>query len=356
MTTIDEARLEALLQDAAEALEVDADVPERIVASASAGRRRPEANTPEASDSAHPVAGRRARLAAVAAVAAALVAVTVASTLAATGGPAPRPTAGFGASLSVGSLGQKTTGAPEAYRSDVALQPSDNGSTLSTVVTPAKVVATGVVTLRVPPSHVASALATLTALALRDDGYVASSKVHGGGSSGTEHAILVLRVPEPRFSAAVAAVERVGAVVSAVTNSTDVTSAYVDYQARIAAAEASRRQYLAIMAKATSIPDILSIQAQLNQIESLIEQLEGARNVLANEAAYGTLTVALNNAAVASHESGIRTAIHDSVAGFVAAVEGLIRGIGPAVFALLCLFALVVVGRVGWRTTRRRLL
>jgi hypothetical protein len=142
-----------------------------------------------------------------------------------------------------------------------------------------------------------------------------------------------------------------------ITNSTDVTGEFVNYQDRITAAEASRRQYLAIMAKASTIAQILSIQAQVNQIQSEIDQLEGARNLLANQAAYGTLTVQMNsNSAPPGKESGIHHAVHESVAGFVAAIEGLITGIGPALFALLAIAALLLIGRLVWRLTRRRML
>ena len=44
---------------------------------------------------------------------------------------------------------------------------------------------------------------------------------------------------------------------------------------------------------------------------------------------------------------------HDSVGGFVAGVEGVIRFAGPVLFALLCLGVLLVGGRALWRRYQR---
>ena len=70
-----------------------------------------------------------------------------------------------------------------------------------------------------------------------------------------------------------------------------MTGQYVDLQARLAALEASRQQYLTILAKATSIGDILAVQEQLDSIQSQIEQLQGQLQVLTSETSYSTLNV-----------------------------------------------------------------
>ena len=52
-------------------------------------------------------------------------------------------------------------------------------------------------------------------------------------------------------------------------------------------------------------------------------------------------------------ESGLDRAWHGSVHGFVAGVEGLIRIAGPVLFALLCLAAALLGGRLLWRRLQR---
>jgi hypothetical protein len=141
------------------------------------------------------------------------------------------------------------------------------------------------------------------------------------------------------------------------TSSQNVTGQYVNLQARIGALNASRQQYLAIMKRATTIGGILAVQTQLDAIESQIEQYQGQLDVLSHETTYATLTVLLSESghhAVSHHESGLRKAWHDSISGFVAGFEWLIRLAGPVLFALLLLAAAAGLGRLGWRAARRR--
>jgi hypothetical protein len=150
--------------------------------------------------------------------------------------------------------------------------------------------------------------------------------------------------------------------VSSVTStSTDVTGQYVDLQARISALQASRQQYLTILSKAETIGDILAVQSQLDTIQSEIEQLQGQLNVLDSQTAYGTLTVSLSGSGhrpvpPPPPRSGLSSAWHDSVGGFVAGVEWLIRMAGPTLFVLLMVAALTIAARWAWRFSRRRLL
>jgi hypothetical protein len=250
----------------------------------------------------------------------------------------------FGANLSVEGNRQSSPGR----------QAPTVGPAASPVQT--KVVSVGAVSITVPSSKFNRVLARITSVATGVGGYVSSSKVTGGAFGPGTSGMVELRVPQKHFSVVVARVEGMGHVVSVVTNSTDVTGQYVDYQSRIGALQTSRAQYLAIMARASSIGDILAIQAQVNVIESQIEQLEGQRNLLVNQAAYGTLTVSINQGLASSHTSGVRKAWSESISGFVGGIEWLIRAAGPALFGLLCLAALLLLGRFGWRASRRRLI
>jgi hypothetical protein len=226
----------------------------------------------------------------------------------------------------------------------------------------AKVEADGSIALTIGDGTLQTVLARLTALATTDGGFVASTQaqvVPGGGdpSSGS----IVLRVPESDFGSVVSAVQQDGRATSVVTTSTDVTGQYVDLQARITALEASRQQYLTIMAQASSIGDILAVQSQLDTLQSQIEQLQGQFTVLSDETTYGTLTVSLSEA---GHRpvrplgpgSGVAKAWDDGIGGFVSGFEWLIRIAGTTLFVLLLIGALLVLGGWAWRALRRRLL
>ena len=51
--------------------------------------------------------------------------------------------------------------------------------------------------------------------------------------------------------------------------------------------------------------------------------------------------------------SGVTKAWHDSLHGFAVGVDGIIRLAGPLLFALLCVAALVIGGRLTWRRVQR---
>jgi hypothetical protein len=225
-----------------------------------------------------------------------------------------------------------------------------------------KIESSGQVDLTVHKGGIGRAFTRLTALATSDDGTVVNSQIQraNAGNGNFAYGTITLQVPQPRFAQLVGQAQHVGRTTSVTTSSVDVTGQYVDLRARITALQAARRQYLAIMAKAASINDILAVQAQLNSLQSRIEQLQGQLNLLDHQTTYASLTVTLiesgHHVAPPKHENGISRAFHGAVHGFVAGFEWLIRASGPALFAALCLGVLLFLARFGWRAMRRRTL
>jgi hypothetical protein len=169
--------------------------------------------------------------------------------------------------------------------------------------------------------------------------------------------VVTLQIPETAFYTAIAQVRALGKVSSLSTSATDVTGQYVDLEAQITALEDSRQQYLTIMTKATTIGGILAVQAQLDNLQSQLQQLQSQLKDLSSETTYATLTVTLNEKVVvpppARPEPGLEKAWNASVGRFVGGFEGLVRAIGPIVFALLVIAIVYLSGRGSWRLYRR---
>ncbi len=223
----------------------------------------------------------------------------------------------------------------------------------------AKIEQTGTLGLIVGRDRLGPTMTRLTSLAGAFGGFVASSQTQSGaGTGGPPYGTITLQVPVDNFSAMLKEAQALGKTSSLTTKATDVTGQYVDLQARITALEASRQQYLTILAKATTVGDVLAVQEQLDGIQSQIEQLQGQLQVLTSETSYSTLTVTVGESTPPPPpsplpESGLVRAWHDSIGGFVAGVEGVVRVAGPVLFALLCLGVLLVGGRVLWRRYQR---
>ena len=226
---------------------------------------------------------------------------------------------------------------------------------------PARIEQTGSLDLRVGRGALSTTITRLDALAGASGGFVANSQTNSGSAGGAPSGTVTLEVPVASFSAALEGAESLGKVSQLTTNATDVTAQYVDLQSQITALEASRQQYLTIMTRASSIGDVLAVQAQLDSLQSQIQQLQGQLAVLGSETDYSKLTIGVSETAAPPHHraaaaapSGLAKAWHDSVHGFVVGTEGLIRIAGPALFALLCLAAALLGGQLFWRRLQRR--
>jgi hypothetical protein len=225
----------------------------------------------------------------------------------------------------------------------------------------AKIEQTGSLNLTVAKGTLSAVMAKLSYLATAADGFVANSQTQSGASTGSPPSgTITLQVPVTSFSTVLKGAQSLGKTSQLTTKATDVTGQYVDLQARITALQDSRQQYLTIMAKATSVGDVLAVQAQLDNLQQQIEQLQGQLQVLTSETSYSTLTIAVGERGSASHHhrvhhpaSGVDKAWHASLHGFAAGVNGLIRLAGPLLFALLCLAVVLLGGRVLWRVIQR---
>ncbi len=169
---------------------------------------------------------------------------------------------------------------------------------------------------------------------------------------------MTLQVPVADFAGVLKQAQALGKTSNLTTKATDVTGQYVDLQARIDALEETRQQYLTIMAKATSIGDVLSVQDQLDSVQTQIEQLQGQLQLLSNQTAYSTATITVNERgtpprSAPAPESGVVKSWHDSLHGFAAGVEGVIRYAGPVLFAVLCLGLVWLGSRTLWRRYQR---
>ena len=138
-----------------------------------------------------------------------------------------------------------------------------------------------------------------------DDSVIrATDQIHafGGWLAGSERssntaeemASETYRLPVARFEDALAAMRKLGTkVLNEHSESTSVGGQIVDLQARIANLKASEKAIQAIMAKATTIGDVLAVEQRLAEVQGQIEQLTGQLQGLTDQATYSTLTVVL---------------------------------------------------------------
>src|SRR5204862_419845 len=105
---------------------------------------------------------------------------------------------------------------------------------------------------------------------------------------------IVARVPASKFIQAVEEIQQTGSrVVHSKETGQDVTEEFIDLEAHIRAKRALELQFLEIMKRAQKVSDALEVQTQLAEVRGEIEQMEGRRRFLENQAALSTITVTL---------------------------------------------------------------
>jgi hypothetical protein len=156
---------------------------------------------------------------------------------------------------------------------------------------PQLIVYTGSLSLEV--ADIDAAVGQAEALIKSLGGHVADSRASDTGNG--KSANVTYRIPAERWSEALSGLKGLATrVADEQTSSEDVTAKVVDLDARLSNLRATELALQGIMAKATTITDILKVQTELTQVQGDIESMTAQRDLLANQAALATLEVGFN--------------------------------------------------------------
>lgn len=108
---------------------------------------------------------------------------------------------------------------------------------------------------------------------------------------------LTLKLPPDRFDDAVDQLSDLGTPLRSTVDTTDVTDQVVDLDARIASATASVTRVRALLAEATNLGEVATLEGELTRRETTLEQLVGQRRQTVGAVELSTLTLTLEPAA-----------------------------------------------------------
>jgi PKD repeat protein len=146
-------------------------------------------------------------------------------------------------------------------------------------------------------NDIGTSLNDIAQLAVSENGYVVSSNSWKDGEQ--MYGSISIRVPAESYDTASNSIGQMAVdVTSQSTSSQDVTEQYVDLGAQLSNLQATEQQLLLIMAKATTVDDILAVQTQLTGVESQIEQIEGTMQYLEKTSATSLINISLSQAAL----------------------------------------------------------
>lgn len=191
----------------------------------------------------------------------------------------------FGLSGSVGSAsiavdkgvvsdGRLDLGAPSAVPGDAAR---------------VDVVRYGNISLEV--SDAEASLKSITELISANGGYLSGSSRYGQDDQ--LYVSATFRVPATSFDSVMTALREQGDVLSEDVSSYEVTMQLVDLEARLKNLRASETAFLALLDRASSVSDVVAVQAELSRIQGDIESFEAQRAALADQVEMSSINVSL---------------------------------------------------------------
>jgi hypothetical protein len=103
-----------------------------------------------------------------------------------------------------------------------------------------------------------------------------------------------VRIPADHFDAFVEGMAALGRLENRSISATDVTTEWVDVEARLDAKRAVEKRYLELASQAKNVPEMLEVERELGNVRAEIESMEARMKSLREQVAMSTLTITCN--------------------------------------------------------------
>ena len=143
--------------------------------------------------------------------------------------------------------------------------------------------------LDIQVNNITNSVAKVTAFITIQKGFVERTLTTKDGS-----ASMTLRVPAKILKSTMSSLETIGTVTRRDISAEDVTEKYVDIDARLKNKIALRDRLKQLLDKATAVKDILSIETELNRVQSDIDSMTAQIKSLKGRADYATIDLTLS--------------------------------------------------------------
>ena len=123
-------------------------------------------------------------------------------------------------------------------------------------------------------------------------GYIEHRQTYNGSQSQTHrvrNASLTIRIPSAQLDLFVAHVSEQSNIISSNETTEDVTLTYVEIEGRVTALEIQQTRLLELMAEAETMADLLTIERELTDVRTELEQMKSKLRVYDNLVDYGTV-------------------------------------------------------------------
>ncbi len=239
---------------------------------------------------------------------------------------------------------------PEAHRWAKADVAENGGFEHSAAPTPAvdiipqdrKIIRTG--DLRYEVTDLDIARAHILKQVTTNGGYVEGDDRSDRGSS--MDLTMRVRIPADRFDTFLGDLSGLGELLDQHINATDVTSQWVDVEARLTAKRKVEERFLAIVGQAKTVTEVLEVERELGNVRAEIESMEAQMKALKDQVGMSTLTITCTkpHARINSYTPHFGSALRDGWNYFVQVLEAIVH---------LWPFLLLISALVVWFKRRR---
>ncbi len=168
-------------------------------------------------------------------------------------------------------------------------------------------------------------------------GYIEYSSVSGSSylSEGNQRmAWYTARIPESKLETFISKVGDNGNITNISRDVRDITLEYVDVEGRISSLETELERLNELLLEASSIEDILAIEAKISDVRYELESYQSQMNSYKNQIDYSTVNINVMEVDVVS--AGIGDSAWEQIqSGFMNSLYGLGRGLSRFVIGLL---------------------
>ncbi len=258
-----------------------------------------------------------------------------------------------------GSSKQEVAPAPAASTAAVAPEPAEyqdtgagtqNSPSMQIPADGRKVIMTA--QLSVETQRFSATCQNIESILAACNGYISASQIYEDSSSGLQGASFTLRVPAEQYSRFLSELGEAEYILSRSENSEDVTSVYVDLEARLKSLRTQETRLLELMAETTKLSDMIALEDKLTEVQYEIESITSQKNTYDQLISYSTVNIELREVAALSPEKAdsygqrLGQAFADGWTNFVGVLQDgsiLLAYALPALLVLLLLGVLVLV-------------
>ena len=171
------------------------------------------------------------------------------------------------------------------------------------------------------------------------DGYMESSSEYTDSTDNTRTLSLTLRVPEEAYRAFLGAAENVlGSVIRKSESADDVTTQYMDIEARLDSLTAQRSRLQELQSGADNLSDLLQIESSLSDVQYQIESYQSQLDWYAQQVDYCTVNITLDEVEILTTGTSFAARLADAAkngwSNFTAGAQAVVvflMGAWPAI-------------------------